>query len=48
LLDGYRVAPLFHLPDAYGVGPKVRLWQRPGIGRLGALHLADLWLETVP
>jgi ABC-type transport system substrate-binding protein len=48
LLDGYRVVPLFHLPDACGVGPKVRLWDRQGIGRLGALHLADLWMEPAP
>jgi ABC-type transport system substrate-binding protein len=48
LLEGFRVVPLFHLPDAYGVGAKVRIWQKPGAGRLGGLNLADIWLETAP
>jgi ABC-type transport system substrate-binding protein len=48
LLEGFRVVPLFHLPDVCGIGPKVHLWNRPGIGRLGALHLADIWIEATP
>src|SRR5581483_8291148 len=48
LLDGHRVVPLFHLPDTCGVGSRVRLWQRPGLGRLGSLQLADLWIEASP
>ena len=48
LLEGNRVVPLFHLPDAYGVGPKVRTWLKPGVGRMGVLPLADIWLETAP
>jgi peptide/nickel transport system substrate-binding protein len=48
LLEGFRIVPLFHLPDVYGVGAKVRVWQRPGVGRLGWLNLADICLETAP
>jgi peptide/nickel transport system substrate-binding protein len=48
LLEAHRVVPLFHLPEACGVGAKVRLWQKPGLGRLGAMQLADLWLEAAP
>jgi len=45
LLESLRVVPLFDLPQAYGVGPKVRLWLTPGISRMGTLRLADVWLE---
>jgi peptide/nickel transport system substrate-binding protein len=48
LLEGFRVVPLFHLPEAYGIGGKVKMWQRPGITRLGCLNLADIWLEPAP
>ena len=48
LLEGFRVVPLFHLPDAYGVNAKVKTWQRPGVGRLGWLNLADIYLEPAP
>ena len=46
LLDGYRVIPLFHLPDVYGIGPRVRAWPAPGIGPLGEWRLENLWLEA--
>ena len=45
LVEGFRVLPLFDLPEAYGVGPRVRLWLTGGIGRTGALRLADVWLD---
>jgi len=44
LLEGYRVAPLFHLPDVYGVGPRVR--GGPGITPLGQWQFDNLWLES--
>ena len=44
LLDGYRVIPLIHLPDVYGVGPSVR--GGPGITPLGEWRFENLWLET--
>jgi ABC-type transport system substrate-binding protein len=47
-LEGFRVVPLFHLPDAYGIGPKVKLWTKAGVSRIGILQLADVWLEAAP
>lgn len=44
LLDGYRVIPLFHLPDVYGVAPRVR--GGPGITPLGAWRFENLWIES--
>lgn len=43
LLDGFRVIPLFHLPDVYGAGPRVK--GGPGITPLGAWRFGDLWVE---
>ncbi len=41
LLEGYGVIPLFHVPVAGAVGPRVRGWSG---GQLGLWDLADLWL----
>ena len=43
LLEGFRVIPLFHLPDAYGVSPRVK--GGPGITPLGEWRFQDVWLE---
>jgi peptide/nickel transport system substrate-binding protein len=43
LLDGFRVTPLFHLPDLYGAGARVK--GGPGIGPLGEWRFENLWLE---
>jgi ABC-type oligopeptide transport system substrate-binding subunit len=43
LLDGFRVIPLIHLPDVYGVGPAVK--GAPGITPLGEWRFENLWLE---
>ena len=43
LLEGFRVIPLIHLPDAYGVGPRVK--GAPGVTPLGEWRFADLWME---
>ena len=43
LLQGNAIIPLFHLPVASAVGPRVRDW-RPD--KLGQWDLADIWLET--
>jgi ABC-type transport system substrate-binding protein len=48
LLEDFRVVPLFHLPEAYGIGPRVKVWLQPGASRMGELPLADVWLETAP
>ena len=42
-LDSFRVIPLIHLPDVYGVGPRVR--GRPGITPTGEFRFDNLWLE---
>jgi hypothetical protein len=43
LLEGFRVIPLFHVPDVYGVSPRVRGSQ--GITPLGEWRFENLWLE---
>ena len=43
LMEGFRLIPLFHLPDAYGVSRRVH--GGPGITPLGEWRFQDLWLE---
>jgi peptide/nickel transport system substrate-binding protein len=43
MLDGFRVVPLFHLPDVYGAGPRVR--GATGISPLGQWKFENVWLE---
>jgi ABC-type oligopeptide transport system substrate-binding subunit len=43
MLDGFRVVPLFHLPEVYGVSPKVK--GGPGVSPLGEWRFENLWLE---
>jgi MarR-like DNA-binding transcriptional regulator SgrR of sgrS sRNA len=43
-LADFKVIPLFHLPYAYGVGPRVR--GGPGITPLGEWRFENLWLEN--
>jgi hypothetical protein len=43
LLEGFRVIPLIHLPDVYGVGPRVK--GGPGVSPLGEWRFENLWLE---
>jgi peptide/nickel transport system substrate-binding protein len=43
LVEGFRVVPLFHLPDLYSVGPRVK--GGPGITPLGEWRFENLWLE---
>ena len=45
LLEGWRVIPLFHLPEIYGVGAKVKSWVAAPLSRTGDPQLPDLWLE---
>ena len=35
--------PLFHLPESWAVGPRVRTWRTPAVNRLGAWQLGDVW-----
>ena len=43
LLEGFRVIPLFHLPDVYGVNPRVK--GKRGITPLGEWRFENLWVE---
>jgi ABC-type transport system substrate-binding protein len=43
LLEGFRVIPLIHLPDVYGVNPRVK--GGPGIAPSGEWNFDNLWLE---
>jgi len=43
LLEGFRVVPIIHLPDVYGVSPRVK--GGTGITPLGEWHFENLWLE---
>ncbi len=44
LLDGFRVVPLFHVPDVYGAGPRVK--GSPGVTPLGEWRFENLWIES--
>ena len=37
------MVPLFHLPDVYGVAPRVK--GGPGISPLGEWRFENVWLE---
>lgn len=43
LLGGFRIVPLFHLPELYGLSARVRDWMP---ARWDVWHLADVWLES--
>jgi peptide/nickel transport system substrate-binding protein len=43
LVEGFRVIPLIHLPDVYGVNPRVK--GGPGIAPSGEWRFENLWLE---
>jgi peptide/nickel transport system substrate-binding protein len=43
LLEDFRVVPLFHLPEIYGLSPRVKNWD-PQIW--GDWRLGDVWLDA--
>ena len=43
LLEGFRVVPLFHVPDLYGLSPRVK--GGPGLTPLGEWRFETLWLD---
>jgi hypothetical protein len=43
LVEGFRIVPLFHLPDIYSVSPRVK--GGPGITPLGEWRFENLWVE---
>jgi hypothetical protein len=40
-IDAFRVIPLVHVSESYGLSPQVRDWMAP---RWGGWNLADVWL----
>src|SRR6266853_1550818 len=44
-IDAFRVIPLVHVPESYGLGPQVRDWMAP---RWGGWRLEDVWLAPAP
>lgn len=40
-VDAFRVIPLVHVSESFGLGPQVRDWMAP---RWGGWNLADVWL----
>jgi ABC-type transport system substrate-binding protein len=44
-IDAFRVIPLVHVSESYGLSPQVRDWMPP---RWGGWRLEDVWLEPGP
>jgi hypothetical protein len=44
-IDAFRVIPLLHVSESYGLSPQVRDWMAP---RWGGWRLEDVWLEPAP
>lgn len=45
VVDSYRVIPLVHLADAYGLSPRVKDWVAPPAGGHQGWPFANVWLE---
>jgi peptide/nickel transport system substrate-binding protein len=48
LLEAFRVIPLFHLPDLYGVASRVHVLSPPPLARLGDWRFENVWLSGTP
>ncbi len=44
-IDAFRVIPLVHVSESYGLSPQVREWMPP---RWGGWRLEDVWLAPAP
>lgn len=44
-IDAFRVIPLVHVTESYGLSPQVRDWMPP---RWGGWRLEDVWLDQAP
>jgi hypothetical protein len=44
-IDAFRVIPLVHVSESYGLGPQVRDWMPP---HWGGWRLEDVWLGPPP
>jgi ABC-type transport system substrate-binding protein len=45
-LSGYRVIPLFHVPEIFGSSPRLKTWMTTGIDQFGDWRFDDMWLDT--
>src|SRR5437762_3243950 len=45
LLEDFRVIPLFHLPELYGLSPRVKTWTQPSVFKNGEWTFEDVWLD---
>jgi peptide/nickel transport system substrate-binding protein len=45
IVDTFRVIPLVHLPEVYGLSVQVRNWAPASAAAGGDLRLADVWLD---
>jgi len=44
-IDAFRILPLVHVSESYGLSPQVRDWMPP---RWGGWRLEDVWLASAP
>ena len=45
LLEDHRLIPLLHLPEVYGLAPRVHNWDSAEKGAVFTLHLESLWVD---
>lgn len=45
LMEGFRVVPLFHATEDFGVAPRVQTWFSPAVTLLGSWRLESVWLD---
>jgi peptide/nickel transport system substrate-binding protein len=44
-LSDHWVIPLFHVPEIFGLSPRLKTWTTTGIDSFGGWHFDDMWLE---
>jgi hypothetical protein len=46
LLERSIIVPVVHVPEVYGLGPRLDSWNGPVVMPTGAWNLADVWLRA--
>jgi peptide/nickel transport system substrate-binding protein len=44
-ISGFRVIPLFHVPEIFGSNPQLKTWTSTGVDPFGDWRFEDMWLE---
>jgi hypothetical protein len=44
LLERDVIVPIVHVPELYGLGPRLESWNGPPVSPSGGWSLADVWL----